>query len=77
MPDLPVLTIEQDPRSSQVLWAGTYAGVYRSGDSGQTWSRYGTGLPNVMVANTQLFADSSKLRIATFGWGYGRSRTAG
>ena len=69
LPDVPVMTLEQDPRDPKVLWAGTYIGVYRSGDSGQSWARFGTGLPNVMSMSIQLTPDGGKMRLGTFGRG--------
>ncbi|HQT90751.1 MAG TPA: hypothetical protein PL001_01835, partial [Candidatus Kryptobacter bacterium] len=31
------------------IYAGTYAGVYRSTDNGASWAPFGTGLPNSVV----------------------------
>lgn len=69
LPDLPVETVEQDLKDPNVLWAGTYIGVYRSSDRGQSWTRYGQGLPNVPVREIALTADGSKIRVATYGRG--------
>ena len=69
LPDLPVMTLEQDPRDPKVLWAGTYVGLYRSGDGGATWSRFGDGLPNVMAMSIEIVPDGSRLRLGTFGRG--------
>ncbi len=69
LPDLPVMTLEQDPRDPNVLWAGSYVGLYRSGDRGQSWSRFGDGLPNVMAMSIEITPDGSKLRLGTFGRG--------
>ena len=67
LPDVPVETLEQDPADANVLWAGTYVGVYRSPDRGGTWARYGTGLPSVPVMAIAILPDGSKMRVATFG----------
>lgn len=69
LPDLPVLTIEQDPKDAQTWYAATYIGVYVTKDNGATWSRYGTGLPNVIVTALDPLPDGSRIRIATFGRG--------
>ena len=34
-----------DPTDVTTLYCGTDVGVYRSTDSGATWSAFGTGLP--------------------------------
>lgn len=69
LPDLPVMTLEQDPRDPNVLWAGSYVGLYRSGDRGVSWSRFGDGLPNVMAMSIEITPDGSKIRLGTFGRG--------
>ncbi|MEO6323977.1 MAG: PKD domain-containing protein [Thermoanaerobaculia bacterium] len=69
LPDLPVEVIEQDVRDPNVLFVGTYIGVYRSPDRGATWARYGQGLPNVPVRGIELMPDGGKIRIGTYGRG--------
>lgn len=36
LPDLPVNSFEQDGRDPNVLWAGSFTGLYRSGNAGQS-----------------------------------------
>jgi photosystem II stability/assembly factor-like uncharacterized protein len=69
LPDLPVLSIEQDPNDAQTWYAATYIGVYATKNNGVTWSRYGLGLPNVIVTALEPLPDGSRIRIATFGRG--------
>lgn len=69
LPDLPLLSFEPDPRQANVLWAGSFIGLYRSGDGGQSWERFGTGLPNVPVSSIGPTMDGSKLRVGTYGRG--------
>jgi PKD repeat protein len=69
LPDLPIEQLEQDPTDPNVLWAASYIGVYRSPNRGATWSRYGTGLPNVHVTALAILPDGSRVRVATYGRG--------
>ncbi len=69
LPDVPASAFAQDPTDPNVLYAGTYIGVYRSPDRGATWARFGTGLPAVDVRALVPFADGSKMRAATWGRG--------
>ena len=52
-----------------VLYAGLDIGVYRSTDSGASWSPFGTGLPRVAVFDMAIQPTSRTLRIATHGRG--------
>jgi uncharacterized protein (TIGR03382 family) len=69
LPPLPILKVQSDPAADWVLWAATDVGVYRSGDAGASWSRFGTGLPWVMVRDLSIAPDDSVLRAATYGRG--------
>ncbi len=78
LPDLPINAFEQDPANAATLWAGTFIGLYRSTDAGQTWARYGEGLPSVPVMDIKIAANGSLIRIGTFGRGVWEVRpTAG
>ncbi len=52
-----------------VLYIATARGVYQSADVGQTWSRFGAGLPNSTVTDLQLVPDLNVLAAATYGRG--------
>jgi hypothetical protein len=67
---VPVNTIVPDPNDSATLYAGTQLGVYRSSDSGTTWSRFGAGMPLVNVTDFYIAPNSSRMRAATFGRGF-------
>src|SRR5262249_15478964 len=76
LPDLPTWTIEMDPRgagsSDDVLYVGTDAGVYTLTDptpATPTWSKLGTGLPNVQVVDLRLDAARKRLVAGTHGRG--------
>jgi len=71
LPDVPVNALAVDPANSSVIYAGTDAGVYVTGDDGATWSKFGAGLPNVPLMKLLTFTagGARKLRAATFGRG--------
>jgi len=69
LPDLPINKVLVDPRNTQILYAATHVGMYRTIDGGANWSPYGTGLPNVRVADMYMPPDGGYLRIATYGRG--------
>ncbi|MGC8653662.1 MAG: VPS10 domain-containing protein [Candidatus Kryptoniota bacterium] len=54
------------------IYVGTYQGVYFSSDTGNTWSRLGTGLPNAVVDDIAIQYSAHSLRIATHGRGVWR-----
>jgi hypothetical protein len=58
-----------DPQNTQHLFASTDQGVYASLNGGNTWSLYGTGLPNVEVFDLKLQSPARILRAATHGLG--------
>lgn len=64
---IPVNSIQADPVTRTTLYAAAHMGVYRSLDSGATWSRYGAGMPLVNVTDVYVAADDSMVRAATFG----------
>lgn len=69
LPDMPIFTFAIDPKSTSVLWAGTFIGVYRSANGGQTWQRHGTNLPNVPITDMIFVNDGAKVIIGTAGRG--------
>lgn len=77
LPDLPVSALEQDVKDPKVLWVGSFTGLYRSGDSGQTYERWGTGLPNVPVMSIAQLPGGARLRVGTYGRGIWEVPTAG
>jgi hypothetical protein len=69
IPDVPVDAFAVDPDDSNVLYAGTDIGVYRSTDGGANWQPFGTGLPRVAVFDMAVQGPYNILRIATHGRG--------
>ena len=67
---VPVNIVRGDPGNASVLYAGTHLGVYRSTDGGQTWVRFGAGMPLVNVTDLYLSPDSSLVRAASYGRGF-------
>jgi len=49
---------------------GTELGLYRTTDGGQSWVRFGHGLPIVSVTEISVTLDSSAIRISTYGRGF-------
>jgi hypothetical protein len=64
---IPVNAVQVDPVTPSTLYAATQLGVYRSTDSGSSWSRFGSGLPLVNVTKLYVSSDDSLIRAATYG----------
>lgn len=64
---IPVNTVVVDPITPTTLYAGTHLGVYKSINSGGSWTRYGTGMPLVNVTDLYVANDDTLVRAATFG----------
>jgi hypothetical protein len=71
LPNVPIYVVRYDPgdASGNVLYAGTSVGAYRTVDGGQTWQRFGNGLPFVDVSDMFVSRNSSLVRVATYGRG--------
>ena len=59
LPPGPVYSLVTDPNYPQVLYAGTYTGVYTSLDSGQTWTSSNVGPANIAVNQLRWFESGS------------------
>ena len=63
LPHFPVHVLRVDPGNTQILYAGTDVGLYRSTDRGAHWAKFGTGLPAVSVWDITTLSDGSKNRV--------------
>ena len=78
LPNLPVWSIQiNDSTSPSTLYIGAEDGVYTSTDLGVSWSRLGTGLPNVQVFQVAFNGSLRILGAATHGRGAWEIQTAG
>jgi hypothetical protein len=68
LPDIPVNALEIDRTTPATLWAGTDTGVFRTTDSGMSWTSFDAGLPNVVIADLTLNAAGDLLRAAAYGY---------
>ena len=71
LPNVPISVIRYDPAdlTNNTLYAGTDMGVYRTTDGGQTWSRFGAGMPLVRVVDLFIGQAGNLLRVGTYGRG--------
>ena len=70
LPDLPVNTVAVDLRGLRpVVYAGSDVGVYQSVDDGDSWHRFGEGLPNAAVIDLRLDLERGRLIAVTQGRG--------
>ncbi len=62
-----VVTIAEDPKNANVLYAGTEFGLYITVDRGGRWERLRAGLPTVPVHELQVHPRDNDLLVATHG----------
>ena len=69
LPNHPINTIVEDPDFENILYAGTYRGVYVSTNRGENWSYFGVALPDISIADIAIETKSKDMIIATHGRG--------
>ena len=67
--DEPANVIFEDPTYENVLYAGTFRGVYISTNRGHSWSLLGRNLPACSVSDIDIHRQSKQLIVATHGRG--------
>ncbi|HEX4955503.1 MAG TPA: hypothetical protein VF017_19090 [Thermoanaerobaculia bacterium] len=66
---LPVNTIHIEVNDTQRLWLGTDAGIWKSTNGGDGWSKFSNGLPNVPVYDIALDETRGRVWAGTHGRG--------
>ncbi|HVG61914.1 MAG TPA: hypothetical protein VNA24_25350 [Hyalangium sp.] len=71
LPNVPIRVVRYDPgdNTNATLYVGTDLGVYRTTDAGNTWERFGSGMPMVQVTDLFISQSGALMRAATFGRG--------
>ena len=77
LPNVPVsaLVIDHNDATGKTLYVGTHAGLYRTVDGGQHYSRFGTGLPLGAVTGVCLNESSSSIKVSMWGRGFWQVNT--
>jgi len=68
LPNVPIASLKADPNDPNTLYVGTYVGLYKTTDGGQTFTR-DPGLPLVKVTDICVAPGSSNMKVATYGRG--------
>jgi photosystem II stability/assembly factor-like uncharacterized protein len=69
LPDVPVNAVAVLPFTPEQIFAGTDDGLWFSRDGGQSWARFGTGLPRAAVIDILLEPSRRRIVVATQGRG--------
>ena len=73
LPEEPANIITEDPFFENILYVGTFRGIYVSTDRGASWSLLGRDLPTCSVADIVVHEQSRDIIIGTHGRGVYRS----
>src|SRR5262249_25298556 len=72
IPDAPINAVLVDPEASNVLYAGSDLGLFKSDDGGASWSHQLNGIPKVAIYD--LVADANTHALVAFTHGRGAFR---
>ena len=73
LPDSKVNVLKEDPKNSQILYAGTDNGVYISFNLGESWQPFSKGLPETGVYDIYIDETNGEMTVATLGRGIFRT----
>jgi photosystem II stability/assembly factor-like uncharacterized protein len=65
LPNLPINAVIVDASNANRVWVAADLGVYQSWNAGASWSVFGVGLPNVLVADLLFHPHARLLRAGT------------
>lgn len=69
LPDVPTCAVALDDWDSEVAYAGTDVGIFRTGDGGDTWAAFQDGLPRSPIVELRFNRRFRRLFAATMGRG--------
>jgi len=69
LPVSPVNVVLEDPEFENILYCGTFNGVFISTNRGKSWDVLGSGMPNCFVADMTIQSKNKDLIAATHGRG--------
>ncbi|MEM8735526.1 MAG: hypothetical protein AAGG44_14930, partial [Planctomycetota bacterium] len=69
LPNEPINVVVEDPIYEDLLYAGTFRGVYVSVDRGESWTLLGRSLPACSIGDIEIQARDMDLVVATHGRG--------
>ncbi len=62
-----VISVAQDPKDPQLIFAGTQRGLYFSWDLGKHWQKWSKDLPTTLVSDIKIHPREDDLILGTFG----------
>jgi hypothetical protein len=69
LPNTPVNAIAIEPKKPETIYVGTDVGVFRTINNGESWTKFGKGLPTCAVFDLRLHEPTRLLRAVTHGRG--------
>jgi hypothetical protein len=69
LPNTPINAIAIEPKKPETIYVGTDVGVFRTINNGESWTKFGKGLPTCAVFDLRLHEPTQLLRAVTHGRG--------